>query len=118
MTETEGYKVSDHLQDKDPVVSAIYTRLLDSLRQFGTVTESAKKTSIHLDNRSGFAGVYTRKNAINLNFRTSTRIDSPRIDKIEQHSAKRFMHTVKLTSPDQIDAELLGWLKSAYELAA
>ena len=111
------FTVTDHFEGKDAVVTTIYTRLLDSLRQFGQVSESPKKTSIHLDNASGFAGVYTRKNYILLHFRTSSRIDNPRIDKIEQHSAKRFMHTVKLQSPDEIDAELLGWLKSAYELA-
>ncbi|MEO8397605.1 MAG: DUF5655 domain-containing protein [Chloroflexota bacterium] len=111
------FTIADHFEGKDPVVTAIYTRLLDSLRQFGQVSESPKKTSIHLDKASGFAGVNTRKNYLLLNFRTSSKIDSPRIDKIEQHSAKRFMHTVKLQTPDEIDAELLGWLKSAYELA-
>ena len=114
---TEGFSVASHLEGKDPVVALIYARLLDALRQLGPVTESPKKTSIHLDNRSGFAGIYTRKSYIYLNFRTSSKIDSPRIDKIEQHSANRFMHTVKLQSPDEIDAELLGWLKSAYALS-
>jgi hypothetical protein len=112
------FTVADHFEGKDAVVTAIYTRLLDSLRQFGQVTESPKKTSIHLDHQSGFAGINTRKSYILLNFRTASKIDSPRIDKIEQHSAKRFMHTVKLQQPDDIDAELLAWLKSAYDLAA
>ena len=112
------FTVADHFEGKDPVVTSIYQRLLDALRQFGQVSESPKKTSIHLDNASGFAGVNTRKRYLLLNFRTSSKIDSPRIDKIEQHSAKRFMHTVRLQTPDEIDTELLGWLKSAYDLAA
>ncbi len=115
---SDVYTVADHLQGKTPIVTAIYDRLLHALRQFGEVTESPKKTSIHLDHRTGFAGVYTQKNAINLNFRTSSRIDNPRISKVEQFSAKRYMHTIKLRDPDDIDAELLGWLKSAYDLAA
>jgi hypothetical protein len=61
--------------------------------------------------------VYTRRSYINLNFRTSAEITSPRIEKVEQLSASRFMHTVKLQSPDQVNAELLGWLRSAYDLA-
>jgi len=111
------FTVASHFQGKEPVVEAIYIQLLKALRQLGEVTESSKKTSIHLDNHSGFAGVYTLRNAINLNFRTSEKIDSPRITKIEQHSAKRWMHTIKLQRPEDIDAELIGWLKSAYELA-
>jgi hypothetical protein len=113
----ETYIVADHFRDKEPVVSEIYARLLHELRQFGEVTESAKKTSIHLDNQNGFAGVYTLKSAINLHFRSDAKIDSPRIIRIEQLSARRFMHPIKLQNVVEIDAELLGWLKSAYELA-
>lgn len=113
----DDYTIASHFEGKEPVAAEIYARLLESLRRFGQVVESPKKTSIHLDNRHGFAGVNTRKNYILLNFRTSARIDSARIEKIEQHSANRFMHTVKLQSPDDIDAELLGWLKAAYDLS-
>jgi len=35
---------------------------------------------------------------------------------VEQASANRFHHTIKLTSEKDIDAELLAWLKQAYEL--
>ena len=114
---SQEFRLTSHFDGKAPVVTAIYIRLVASLRQFGEVRESAKKTSIHLDHSTGFAGVYTRKNYLNLHFRTSEKIDSPRIDKIEQLSGNRFMHTIKLEAPDQIDAELLGWLKGAYDLA-
>jgi hypothetical protein len=35
---------------------------------------------------------------------------------MEQVSAKRFHYELKLTSPDEVDAELVGWLKEAYHL--
>ena len=44
-------------------------------------------------------------------------IDSPRIVKSEQTSARRFHHEVKLAQARDLDAELRGWLKAAYELS-
>jgi hypothetical protein len=111
------FAVADHFEGKETVVKQIYDHLLEELRRFGPVHEAPKQTSIHLDNANGFAGVYTRKNYILLHFRTDHRIDDPRITKHEQHSARRFMHTVKLSQPADVDAQLLGWLADAYKLA-
>jgi hypothetical protein len=87
------------------------------VREFGDVQEAPKKGSIHLDHNSGFAGVYPRKNYILLHFRTDYPIDTSRLLKQQQLSARRFKHTVRLDSDSQIDPELLSWLKDAYLLA-
>jgi hypothetical protein len=109
--------VETHFEGKAPQVRATYEHLLTSLRLFGQVAESPKGGSIHLDNESGFAGVYTRKDYILLHFRTDYKIDHPRMTKVEQLSARRFKHTVQLRQPSDVDAELLAWLNDAYKLA-
>ena len=48
----------------------------------------------------------------------STSKASPRIHKSEQTSANRFHHEVKLTSPVEVNSELVQWLKDAYALSA
>ncbi|MGZ3617616.1 MAG: DUF5655 domain-containing protein [Ktedonobacteraceae bacterium] len=101
---------------KDEIVQAIYTRLLQALHTFGPVQEEPKKTSIHLVHSTGFAGVHPRKSYLYLNLRTDSPIGNPRITKTEQVSKNRFHNELKLTSPDEIDEELLGWLRDAYEL--
>ena len=63
--------VSQHFENKDPVVKSIYDRILKESRKFGRVVEEPKKTSIHLVNKSAFAGVSTRKNALILNIKSS-----------------------------------------------
>lgn len=95
----------------------IYDRLLKASSKFGPVTEDPKKTSIHLVNKTAFAGVATRKSAIILTIKSDRKLDSPRIHKSEQTSSRRFHHEVKLTSVADVDAELTGWLKAAYELS-
>ncbi len=65
----------------------------------------------------GFAGIYPRKSYLLLNLRTHRPIESPRITKAEQVSKNRFHNEVKLASPNDVDEELLGWLKDAYGLS-
>jgi hypothetical protein len=115
---TETYTVEDHFTGKAPAVREIYGRLLDLLRDFGPVAEEAKKTSIHLVNRSALAGVYTRREYINLEFKTDYPITSDRISKTEQISKNRYHHALRLDSADQLHGEVLEWLRDAYNLSA
>ena len=110
------YKVIDHFENKETIVSAIYKRLILECEKFGTVVQSPKKTSIHLDAKSGFAGVYTRKDCLLLDIHTNFEIDNPRIEKTEKISANRFKNTVRIKNPDEIDKQIIDWLESAYKL--
>ena len=117
MNTANGFAVKTHFEGKDAVVREIYTTLLKRVRQFGPVVEDPKKTSIHLVKTTAFAGVATRKSAIILTIKSDRDLDSPRIHKSEQTSARRFHHEVKLTTPVDVDGELIGWLKDAYALS-
>jgi hypothetical protein len=111
------FSVSSHFAGREPATREIYDRLLKTSGKFGPVTEDPKKTSIHLVNKTAFAGVATRKSAIILTIKSDRKLASPRIHKSEQTSSRRFHHEVKLTSVADVDAELTGWLKAAYELS-
>lgn len=113
---TMGYSEIDHLNGKEKVVTDIYDKLIAELHKFGKLKIEPKKTSIHLGNRFGFAGVYARKDYINLEVHLNYKLTNDRVAKVEQASANRFHHTIKLTNPKEIDKELLAWLKKAYEL--
>jgi hypothetical protein len=109
--------VEDHFVASSKAVRKTYDAILRISRRLGPVEEQAKKTSIHLARRSAFAGVATRKEALILTLKSNVKVDDPRIHKIEQTSANRWHLEVRLTSPEEVDAQVEGWLKSAYELA-
>jgi Domain of unknown function (DUF5655) len=115
---TNGSTIASHFENKDVTVKLIYDQLLNKLRGFGSICEEPKKTSIHLVNTTAFAGVATRMNSIIMTIKSDRRLSSARIHKTQQTSARRFHHEVRLTSPADIDAELLAWLRNAYELSA
>ena len=102
---------------KDPEALRTYGALIAALKPFGPFAEEAKKTSIHLARKSAFAGVHPRKSAILLVIRTATPIESPRVRKLERVSANRWHNEMLLSAPSDVDAEVLGWLKQAYELS-
>lgn len=109
--------VDSVFEGKDPALRATFDYLLQQLRPFGAVKVAPKQTSIHLEKNSGFAGVHPRKSYFNIEFRTDYKIDAPRITRVQQLSARRFEHTVKVESKNDVDEQLLTWLKSAYELS-
>ena len=117
MSKAISNSVNSHLDGKEPVVKEIYDTLIENLRLFGPVLEEPKKTSIHLVNVTAFAGIATRRNAIVLTIKSNRDLESTRIHKSEQTSARRFHHEVKLTKRSDIDDELIAWLREGYALS-
>ena len=109
--------VNEHFVGKTGEIRAIYDRLVAIAESFGPVEQDPKKTSIHLNRRTAFAGVAVRKGHVVLTIKSDRPIDSPRIFKSEQTSAKRYHHEVKLSAEKDLDAELRGWLQAAYDLS-
>lgn len=101
----------------DPDARRVYEAILAATAKFGTVKVEAKKTSVHLVAKTGFAGVHPRKGAVVLNIRSAEPIKSDRIRKHEQVSAKRFHNEMLIDTPAGVDRDVIGWLKSAYALS-
>ena len=112
-----GHTVREHFENRAPEVKATYAAILKAAKKFGPVKEEAKKTSIHLVRKSAFAGVATRKTALILTLKSDTDIANPRIAKREQASAHRWHLETRLEAPEQVDREIVDWLRKAYELA-
>jgi Domain of unknown function (DUF5655) len=110
--------VQQHFDGRSTNVRATYDRLLEVVGSFGEFTEDPKKTSIHLNRRTAFAGVAARKESLNLTIKSAQDIASPRVHKHERASANRWHLEVTLSSPADVDAELTSWLQEAYELSA
>lgn len=109
--------VQQHFDGKPQVVRDIYDTLLAVSREWGPVEEDPKKTSIHLNRNSAFAGVSTRLAHLIVTVKSTSNIASPRMKKREQASANRWYCEIKLSSPDEIDHELIDWLRQSYELS-
>lgn len=109
---------SNALTAASPTSLAIYKQLLAKLAPVGPFREEIKKTSIHLARKSAFAGVHPRSQHLLLTIKAEKPIRSPRVTKAEQVSKSRWHLDVKVSNIKEIDGELLGWLRRAYDLCA
>jgi hypothetical protein len=109
--------VAQHFADRPETVKATYEAILSAARKFGPVLEDPKKTSIHLNRRTAFAGIATRRASLIMTVKSSSDIVSDRVRKRERASANRWHLEIELSTPRDVDREVRGWLKSAYALA-
>lgn len=81
------------------------------------------RSQVALRNRTGFAylwypGRYVRSEVpAVLSLALPERLDSPRFKQVGQPSPHVWMHHLELAGPDDLDDEVVAWLREAYEAA-
>ena len=81
------------------------------------------KSQVALQHRTGFAylwypGRYVRSEVpAVLSVALPERLQSERFKQVGQPSPHVWMHHLELHDPDDLDAEVLGWLEAAYDAA-
>ena len=108
----------DAIARADPALQGVYSRLLKAVGRFGPVLEERGDRSVLLRSRGGFVGVHPKRDGLDLQIVTDHVIRAARVGKIDRVSASRFHVHIRIASPADIDAELLGWLREAYDLMA
>lgn len=105
----------------------LYAAFAAQIEQFGDVTVRVQKTQITFSNRRNFAFVSflpARKakdrpeNYITVTFGLDHRVDSPRIDIATEPYPNRWTHHILISSAEELDNELMGWIKEAYDFSA
>ena len=93
----------------------------------GEVSIRVQKTQITFSNRRNFAFVSflparkakdRPKTYITVTFGLGRRVDSPRIDVAVEPYPGRWTHHVLVSSTEEIDSELMGWIREAYDFSA
>jgi hypothetical protein len=109
--------VDQHFEGRSPHVREIYDRILAACSDFGDIAEDPKKTSIHLNRKSAFAGIKTQVGSLVLTVKSTEDISSTRVSKSLQASARRWYCYIKLSTADDVDEEVVAWLRNSYDLS-
>ena len=110
--------INDHFPVGNSLTKNIFDELVKRIKTFGPLRIDAVKTSINLINKHHFGSIQVQKHSLRLGFLSDKKIESDRILHTQRLSANRIDHSMKLFSQDDIDAELIEWLKTAYLLQA
>jgi hypothetical protein len=63
-----------------------------------------------------FAGATPRKRWLDVGFWLPRRLESPRFRRIETITPRAHLHVVRLSGENELDAELVGWIREAYDV--
>jgi hypothetical protein len=111
-----SYPLENHFVSK-----AFAKELFDYLKEkieasVGPIKVESLPCCIHFVGSYTFGAVWAMKDKIRIDFRTDFKIESKRIWKMNQISPNRYIYYLELKDKKEIDRELLGWIKKAYEL--
>ena len=103
-----------------PVEAELYEALAKRLQEaLPPYDLRVQKTQITMVNPNVFLCIsFKWKNCITVTFGLPDCISSPRIHQAIEVRHGRWTHHVKLSHPDEMDDELIGWLRAVYLFAA
>lgn len=94
----------------------IHDKLLAAMTKFGAFEEAPKKTYVSYRRKKQFCMIGPATNTrVEVGLNVKGLKASPRL--IDQGAGKMCNYVVKLTEAKEADAELLGWIKTAYDAA-
>lgn len=100
------------------ILFPIYEKLLSVIKPFGNdITITPKKTSVSIIRKRQFVLIKpATKTRIDLGLKLP---DKPTTDRLGNSGPFGTMctHRVQLTSVDEVDEELIGWMKEAYNMS-
>ena len=112
----------DEFLDRHDGAKPIFLAVRRAVGQLGRSNVRVSKSQIAFRRRKNFALVWSPrqylrgKNApLVLTVLLTTRIDSPRWKEVVEPAPGHFTHHLELHSPDDVDGEVLTWLRLAWE---
>ena len=102
---------------KGDLIRNLYNVLISRVKEFGEIEVFAVKWNLTIRRLTTFLSIMVEKNHLTLVFISLEPIEEFPVYQNHQRSAKRFSNVMKIESVDEIDEQLIRWLKEAWELA-
>ena len=112
-----SYTVDAFLEGNGPYVRDLFEKFESMIAACGPYEVSPAKTRVGFMGRVRFAGVsrISRK-GMTIGFALPYPLTSGRIQRMENPIPSWHAHYMRITSPEQLDDELQGWLRESYHL--
>jgi Domain of unknown function (DUF5655) len=99
---------------KSPEIRALFDEFVAAVQQIGPVRVLPEKTRIAFQVRMSFAQLTPKSRWIDGHLVLARRLEHPRFRQIQTISPRNHVHTFRLSSRDDIDADFRSWLVEAY----
>ena len=108
------HNLEHHFRGKRPEIRALFDEVVAAIRELGPVRILPEKTRIAFQVRMSFAQVTPRTNWLDGHFVLARRLEHPRFRAIQTISPRNHVHTFRLTTPRDVNAQFRQWLAEAY----
>lgn len=95
----------------------LYNHLIEKIKEFGDIEIHYGKWNLTIRHLSTFLSIMIEKNHLTLVFISSEPIDEFPVYQSVPHSGRRYSNAVKVETADEIDDQLIRWLRNAWDLA-
>lgn len=108
----------EELFSKRPAnLEALYKLVVKEVQQFGDYREEMVLPDvIFFKTKSSFLAVKVKKDHLEVEFFLDYKEDNPLFAKFLQTSARRFAYVVKIDGAEEIDKQLVEWMRYSYKL--
>ena len=110
------HDLAHHFINREPWLQELYQKLILALQNIGQFRIEPAKEGIMLKRNATFAWIKIQKKCLVLSFTLDLEIDEFPVYKTLKRSKSRWGHAVKMDSEDQIDGQILGWIREAWNL--
>lgn len=98
-----------------PIVHETFNALEAAAMEIAPFHVVTQKSRLCFQLRTRCAGVIPQVNSLRFTFLSRTVIEHPRIVKVESFAPDQHVHTVRLTSPCDVDHQIREWLSVSIE---
>lgn len=112
------FTVEQFFQGKNPQAQKFYKAFHNFVRKnCGPFIVDVAKTRISFQGRARFAGVAgVTKEGLIIGFWLKRKVSSPRFTWVNSPMPNNWVYKLRISDTKELDKELLGWLKEAYEV--
>jgi hypothetical protein len=109
-----GLTLEQYLERQPPAQRPVYRAVLRALTKLGELDIDPVEVGIMIKRHSTFCELRPKRGAVELAFKLSRPLASPRIRRTLRVSTHRTAYVLLLTSAREVDAELRSWLVESY----
>lgn len=110
------HSLDEPFRGKPPEIRQLFDVVRQVVEATGPVALVPYADRVNFMVRVRFAGAKPARHWLDVDFWLTRRSESPRFRKVETLTPYTHIHTVRVTDAGDVDDELAGWLREAYEV--
>lgn len=107
--------IEQHFISKKPEMRLLYDQLMQLLGSTEAYRISVVKNAILVSANSTFLAIKPKKNWLDIEFVLAEEVNDFPIHKTIKAAHNRWAHFMRIQHPDELDRQLAGWVKRAFE---